>query len=65
MSRLSDPMDQIVSEILQQFESQGLTINEGIDDDATLVKSASWPIRNDKIKGSREKHHTPEARSQQ
>jgi len=40
--RLSkDTMDQINSEILRQFESQGLTINEGIAVDARLVKSAS------------------------
>ena len=31
-------MDQINSEILRQFESQGLTINEGIAVDARLVK---------------------------
>jgi len=39
-------MDQINSEILRQFESQGLTINEGIAVDARLVKSASRPKRN-------------------
>jgi IS5 family transposase len=37
-------MDQINSEILHQFESQGLTINEGIAIDARLVKSASRPL---------------------
>jgi len=37
-------MDQINSEILRQFENQGLTINEGIAVDARLVKSASRPI---------------------
>jgi len=42
-------MDQINSEILRQFENQGLTINEGIAVDARLVKSASRPISNDKI----------------
>ncbi len=52
--------DQINSEILRQFESQGLTVNEGVAVDARLVKSASRPISNDKIKESREKHHTPE-----
>jgi len=31
-------MDQINTEILRQFESQGLTINEGIAIDARLVK---------------------------
>ena len=42
-------MDQINSEILRQFENQGLTINEGIAVDARLVKSASRPISNDQI----------------
>jgi len=48
-------MDQINSEILRQFEAQGLTINEGIAVDARLVKSASHPISNDEIKQLREK----------
>ena len=55
-------MDQINSEILRQFESQGLTINEGIAVDARLVKSASRPISNDKIKETRVKHNTPEGK---
>ena len=60
-ARLSkEAMDQINSEILRQFESQGLTINEGIAVDARLVKSASRPISNDKIKQARDKHNTPE-----
>ncbi|MGV7223017.1 MAG: transposase, partial [Nitrospinales bacterium] len=53
-------MDQINSEILRQFDSQGLTINEGIAVDARLVKSASRPISNDQIKQTRDKHNTPE-----
>ncbi len=61
--RLSkEAMDQINSEILRQFENQGLTINEGIAVDARLVKSASRPISNDMINASREKHHTPEGK---
>ena len=49
-SRLTkNAMDQINSEILRQFENQGLTINEGIAVDARLVKSASHPISNDQI----------------
>ena len=52
-------MDQINSEILRQFESQGLTINEGIAVDARLVKSASHPISNDEIKQLRDKKNTP------
>jgi len=55
-------MDQINSEILRQFESQGLTINEGIAVDARLVKSASRPISGDKIKQVRDKHNTPEGK---
>ena len=55
-------MDQINGEILRQFENKGLTINEGIAVDARLVKSASRPISNDKIKETREKHNTPEGR---
>jgi len=62
-SRLSkNAMDQINSEILRQFEAQGLTINEGIAIDARLVKSASRPLSNDEIKKSIEKHHTPEGK---
>ena len=53
-------MDQINSEILRQYEKQGLTINEGVAIDARLVKSASHPISNDELKKLREKHDTPE-----
>jgi IS5 family transposase len=53
-------MDQINSEILRQFQRQGLSINEGIAVDARLVKSASHPISNDEIKQARDKHNTPE-----
>ena len=55
-------MDQINSEILRQFENQGLSINEGIAIDARLVKSASHPISNDEIKQLREKRNTPEGK---
>jgi len=62
--RLSkEAMDQINSEILRQFETQGLTINEGIAVDARLVKSASHPISNEKIRQNKEKHNTPEGKS--
>ena len=43
-------MDQLNSEILRQFEGQGLTINEGIAVDARLVQSASRPLSNDDLK---------------
>jgi len=62
-SRLSQKaMDQINTEILRQFEIQGLSINEGIAVDARLVKSASHPISNDEIKQLREKRNTPEGK---
>ena len=62
-SRLSkNAMNQINSEILRQFENQGLTINEGIAVDARLVKSASRPISNDQIKELINKRNTPEGK---
>jgi len=62
-SRLSkNAMDQINSEILRQFEAQGLTINEGIAVDARLVQSASQPVSNDEIKKNRDNHNTPEGK---
>jgi len=53
-------MDQINSDILRQFELQGLTINEGIAVDARLVKSASRPLSNENLKDYRKKHNTAE-----
>jgi len=62
-SRLSkNAMDQINSEILRQFESKGLTINEGIAVDARLVKSASRPVSNKKLKELKEKNNSPEGK---
>jgi len=55
-------MDQINSEILRQFETQGLTINEGVAIDARLVKSASRPMSNDKITELKVKRNTPEGK---
>ena len=55
-------MDQINSAILRQFEKQGININEGVAIDARLVKSASRPVSNEKLKELREKHHTPEGK---
>jgi len=55
-------MDQINSEILRQFEKQGLTINEGISIDARFVKSANHPISNEQIKKFKEKMNTPEGK---
>jgi len=53
-------MNQINTEILRQFEKQGLTINEDIAVDARLVQSSSRPISNDQIKELRDKKNTPE-----
>ena len=62
-SRLSkEAIDQINSEILRQFENQGLSINEGIAVDARLVKSASRPLSNDELKKHRDKRNTPEGK---
>ena len=62
-SRLSkQAMDQLNSEILRQFEGQGLTINEGVAVDARLVKSASRPLSNDQLKEIRAQRNTPEGK---
>jgi IS5 family transposase len=55
-------MDQINTAILRQFEQQGLNINEGIAVDARLVKSASRPVSNEKLKELREKQNTVEGK---
>ena len=50
-SRLSkDAMKAINHELLFQFSSRGLAINEGIAVDARLVQSASHPLSEDKLK---------------
>jgi IS5 family transposase len=62
-SRLSkNAMDQLNSEILRQFECQGLTINEGVAVDARLVKSASRPLSNDQLREVKEQRYTPEGK---
>ena len=62
-SRLSkEALDQLNSEILRQFEKQGLAINEGIAVDARLVQSASKPLSNDELKKHRDKRNTPEGK---
>ncbi len=62
-SRLSKKaIDQINTEILRQFENQGMSINEGVAIDARLVKSASRPVSNEKLKQLREKHDTAEGK---
>jgi hypothetical protein len=52
----------INSEILRQFEKQGLTINEGVAIDARLVKFNNHPISNKQIKEFKEKMSTPEGK---
>ena len=62
-SRLSKKaMIQINSEVLKQFDKEGLSINEGIAVDARLVKSASRPMSNDDIKKHRDKRNSPEGK---
>ncbi len=57
-----EAMDQINSEILRQFEQQGLSINEGVAVDARLVKSASKPLSQDELKKQREYRQTEEGK---
>jgi IS5 family transposase len=60
-SRLpKEAMDAINSEILRQFEQQGLSINEGVAVDARLVKSASRPLSQDELKKQLEHRQTEE-----
>ena len=55
-------MRMINHELLSQFASRGLTINEGIAIDARLVQSASHPISKEKLKEERQKRETPEGK---
>jgi len=60
-SRLSkDTMKAINHELLSQFASRGLAINEGIAVDARLVQSASHPISEDKLREEKIKRESPE-----
>jgi IS5 family transposase len=52
-------MIQINSTILRHFEQKGLNINEGVAIDARLVKSASRPVSNQKLKELRDKKGNP------
>jgi len=47
-------------ELLSQFSSRGLTINEGIAVDARLVQSASHPRSKEKLEEEKKKRETPE-----
>lgn len=53
-----DTMRMINNELLNQFASKGLTINEGIAIDARLVQSASHPITKEKLKKEKQKRET-------
>ena len=62
-SRLSkDAMAKINSEVLLQFTSKGLTINEGIAIDARLVQSASHPLSKERLQKEKVKSETPEGK---
>ncbi|MCX5819782.1 MAG: IS5 family transposase [Deltaproteobacteria bacterium] len=60
-SRLSPQnMKAINNELMTQFASRGLTINEGIAIDARLVQSASRPLSEGRLTEERKKRETPE-----
>jgi IS5 family transposase len=54
-----DTMHMINHELLSQFASRGLTINEGVAIDARLVQSASHPISKEKLKEEKQQRETP------
>jgi len=47
-------------ELLSQFASKGLTINEGVAIDARLVQSASHPLSKERLQEEKLKKQTPE-----
>jgi len=53
-------MKAINHELLSQFASRGLSINEGIAIDARLVKSASHPLSDDKLREEKIKRESPD-----
>jgi IS5 family transposase len=57
-----DTMRMINHELLSQFATKGLTINEGIAIDARLVKSASHPISKEKLEEEKQKRETTAGR---
>jgi IS5 family transposase len=62
-SRFSkDTMRMINHELLSQFASKGLTINEGVAIDARLVQSASHPLSQKKLEEEKKKKETPEGK---
>ncbi|MGD1151798.1 MAG: transposase [Syntrophales bacterium] len=62
-SRFSkDTMRMINHELLSQFASRGLTINEGVAIDARLVQSASHPISKNRLEEEKQKREAPEGK---
>jgi IS5 family transposase len=62
-SRFSpEAMRAVNNELLTQFASKGLTINEGIAVDARLVKSASHPRSKEQLKEEQKIRETPEGK---
>jgi transposase, IS5 family len=62
-SRFSkDTMRMINHELLSQFASRGLTINEGVAIDARLVKSVSHPLSQKRLEEEKKKSETPEGK---
>ena len=60
-SRLSKELfGKITHRILNQFSEKGITINEGIAVDARIVRSASKPLSNKKLKALQKERSTPE-----
>ena len=55
-------MSEINHEVLMQFTSKGLTINEGIAIDARLVQSVSHPLSKEKLEEAKAKSETPEGK---
>ena len=49
-------------ELLSQFATKGLTINEGIAIDARLVQSASHPLNQKRLEEEKKKRETPEGK---
>jgi IS5 family transposase len=49
-------------ELLSQFASRGLTINEGVAIDARLVQSASHPISKNRLEEEKQKREAPEGK---
>lgn len=59
-SRFSqDAMRAVNNELLSQFASKGLTINEGVAIDARLVQSASHPRRKEKLEEEKKIREAP------